>query len=169
MGSNSLESPLRSSFTSSKALEYSSSSSSISSPSKSSLAVSRHAPKWYSSKTTKSHFTSCSHWFAFLILPALSRPRRSWNDPKYTSGLLAAILVGSSPEDLERYCQPSKSAWDSRSVCHASSTAGLKVTTSTRLAPSFLASWYVVNVLPKRIFAFQRKRGTACISSAQRE
>ena len=28
----------------------------------------------------------------------------------------------------------------SRSVCHASSTAGLKVTTSTRLAPSFLAS-----------------------------
>ena len=26
-----------------------------------------------------------------------------------------------------------------------------------------------VNVLPKRIFAFHRKRGTACISSAQRE
>jgi hypothetical protein len=29
----------------------------------------------------------------------------------------------------------------SRSVCQASSTAGLKVSTSTRLAPSFLANW----------------------------
>ena len=47
---------------------------------------------------------------------------------------------GRCPELRERYCQPSKSTWDSRSVCHASSTAGLKVTTSTRLAPSFLAS-----------------------------
>ena len=47
---------------------------------------------------------------------------------------------GTLSELRARYCHPSKSTCDSRSVCHASSTAGLKVTTSTRLAPSFLAS-----------------------------
>ena len=48
-----------------------------SSPSKSSFADSRHAPKWYSSKTTRSQFTACSHSFRALMLPAESRPRRS--------------------------------------------------------------------------------------------
>src|SRR6266511_2150518 len=53
-----------------------------SSPSNSSFAVSRHAPKWYSSKTTRSHSTLCSHSFLALMLPASSRPSRSWKEPK---------------------------------------------------------------------------------------
>ena len=64
MGRNSVsfsESTLRSSFTSSRPAAYSSLASFLatasSSPSNSSLAVSRHAPKWYSSNTTRSHFT----------------------------------------------------------------------------------------------------------------
>ena len=59
---------------------------------------------------------------------------------EYTSGFFAETLDGSFSELRERYCQPSKSTWLSRSVRHASSTAGLNVTTSTRFAPSFFAS-----------------------------
>ena len=53
-----------------------------SSPSNNSLALSRQAPKWYSSKTTRSQFVSCSHVFLALMLPSLSLPSRSWNEPK---------------------------------------------------------------------------------------
>ena len=53
-----------------------------SSPSKSSFAVSRHAPKWYSSNTTRSQFTLWSHSFFGLMFPAPSRPSKSWNEPK---------------------------------------------------------------------------------------
>ncbi len=139
-----------------------------SSPSNSSLADSRQAPKWYSSKMTKSQFVVCTHSFFDLMSPVFrSRPRRSWKDPKYTSGRVLSASSGLPPVADERYCQPSKSACDSRSLCHASSTAGLNVTTSTRLAPRRLASWYEAKVLPNRIFAFHRNLGTALVSSAQ--
>ena len=76
----------RSSLTLSRSLAYSSFVSFLatasSSPSNSSLAVSRHAPKWYSSKTTRSQLISCSQVFFGLMLPAASRPSRSWNEPK---------------------------------------------------------------------------------------
>ena len=46
-----------------------------------------------------------------------------------------------------------------RSSRHADETAGLKVRISTRFAPILSASLYAANVLPKRIFAFQRNFG----------
>ena len=139
MGRNSVsfsESSPRSSLTPARPVAYSSLSSFLatasSSPSNSSLAVSRHAPKWYSSKTTRSQLTTCSHSFLGLMLPAvvpaeqiLERAEVDERAPR------SRRPVGSVPDSRERYCQPSKSTWDSRSVCHASSTAGLKVTTST--------------------------------------
>ena len=80
------ESSSRPSSKSSSSFAYSASSSflatSTSSPSNNSLALSRQAPKWYSSKTTRSQFTVCSHSFFGLMFPASSRPRRSWNEPK---------------------------------------------------------------------------------------
>jgi len=36
----------------------------------------------YSSNTTRSQLISCSHSFLGLMLPASSRPSRSWKEPK---------------------------------------------------------------------------------------
>ena len=51
------------------------------------------------------------------------------------------VFIGSPPLAFDKYCHPLKSACDRRSVSHASSTAGLNVTTSTFFAWSRLASW----------------------------
>ena len=79
---------------------------------------------------------------------SLFTPMKSWKEPKHTMGrdLSAARYWASmpgSPGDWGRdmNCQPSKSTWVSMSSRQAVSTAGLKVSISTRVKPIFRASW----------------------------
>ena len=138
-------------------------SSSSSSSRNSFRAVSRHAPKWYSSNTTRSQLISRVHSCCALMPPASFVPRKSWNDPKHTIGrfLSAAAYCSSSVGPRGSFgrdtnCQPLKSTCEARSSSHADSTAGLNVRTSIFFSRIRFASWYVANVFPKRIFAFQR-------------
>ncbi len=81
-----------------------------------------------------------------------------------SSNCLSSSGLSASPD---MNCQPSKSIWRLRSSRHADCTAGLNVRISTRFRPICLASWYVANVLPKRILAFQRNFGVWFGSSRQ--
>src|SRR4051794_18323154 len=93
-------------------------------------------------------------------------PRRSWSEEKQTSGVSASTVVGSIVDSREKKTHPSNAIWVSRSSFHEARTAGLYVTTRTRLASRFFARWYAARVLPKRIFAFQRKRGAVSDAAA---
>ena len=114
--------------------------SSSSSFSNNSLARSFQAPKWYSSKITKSQFVAWINSFFVLIPPFSFVPNKSWNEPNTTIGLdlsacinswsMFRLLLRASLFDI--YCQPSKSICETKSSRQADSTAGLKVSINIR-------------------------------------
>jgi hypothetical protein len=92
-------------------------------------------------KDTRSQFTWCSHSFFALIKPDCGPegPGTTRSRRRAFAVFLGRIAAGVRLRQVLPAVEIG--LWFSRSVCQASSTAGLKVTTRIRLAPSFFASW----------------------------
>ena len=121
---------------------------SSSSFSNNSLARSFHAPKWYSSKITKSQLVACINSFLVLMPPLSFVPSKSWNEPNTTIGFDLSVRKNSwsmfklllRASLFDTYCQPSKSICETKSSRQADSTAGLKVRINMRDNPIFFAN-----------------------------